>query len=126
MTNSDSQNMSKNLLDKENKKVSFIKQVHPNGQEGLSMLIEDMNTQNVRTITYVLDDVIEEDVINNQTRLKMTSTSIDKDQQQKFNSMLSMIAVNQNNTLLRPSNELKVTQIFSEVKTETDKEGEEN
>lgn len=42
------------------KRVSFVKQMHPNGQEGLQMLIEDMNTQLVKTITYVLDDVIED------------------------------------------------------------------
>lgn len=47
-------------MDDSVKKVSFIKQMNADGQEGLQMLIEDMNTQNIRTITYVLEDVIED------------------------------------------------------------------
>ena len=46
------------------KKVSFIKQqVGTNGQQGLSMLIEDVNTSLKRTIEYVLDDVIDESIL---------------------------------------------------------------
>lgn len=45
-------------------KVSFIKQqVGTNGQQGLSMLIEDVNTSLKRTIEYVLDDVIDESIL---------------------------------------------------------------
>ena len=81
--------------------------MHPNGQEGLSMLIEDVNTQYVRTVTYLLDDVIEQDT----SHLKNSTHS-------HQNNQFSMIAVHNNNTLLRPS------QVLSEVQTETDKDDE--
>ena len=67
--------------------------MHPNGQEGLSMLIEDVNTQNVRTVTYLLDDVIE----NQDANLKNSTDSL------RNNNQFSMIAVHNNNTMLRPS-----------------------
>ena len=57
------------------KKVSFIKQMNPDGQEGLQMLIEDMNTQNVRTVTYLLEDVIED---KNDSRLLLSQSELNK------------------------------------------------
>ena len=45
-------------------KVSFVKQVSPDGQEGLTMLIEDMVTQRQRTIVFKLDEVVDEQSSN--------------------------------------------------------------
>ena len=45
-------------------KVSFVKQVSPDGQEGLTMLIEDMATQRQRTIVFKLDEVVDEQSSN--------------------------------------------------------------
>ena len=60
LTTSADTNPGPKRLSSDKERVSFIKLPNQDGSEGLQMLIEDLNTSLKRTITYVLDDVIEE------------------------------------------------------------------
>ena len=58
-------------------RVSFVIRSSSDGQEGLQMLIEDLNTQRLTTVTYKLDDIIaDSDVQKNDKSVRELRSSV--------------------------------------------------